>query len=251
MPHGRVEIREGYADVGDQRLHYVEAGEGPRRPAAWLPEFRFGWRVTDRAARGGGLSGRRPDTRGYNPSSKPRASTPTPSTCSPTTSATSSENSAESALLVGHDWGGSIAWTAAMNHPEVVDRLAILNAAHPRRLSQGLHNPNQLRKSWYFFFFALPGLPEEVVHQRLALLSTLPGGREPPTRRGNRTLRRGVVAAGGSGCDDQLLPRFGTTVAEGSRSKASPDLGADTGHLGERDSYLGSDLAEPDRTTRA
>ena len=51
-----------------------------------------------------------------------------------------------------------------MNHPEVVDRLAILNAAHPRRLSEGLHHPSQLRKSWYFFFFAVPDLPEHVVH---------------------------------------------------------------------------------------
>jgi pimeloyl-ACP methyl ester carboxylesterase len=42
---------------------------------------------------------------------------------------------AESALLLGHDWGGSVAWATAMNHPEVVDRLAILNAAHPRKLS--------------------------------------------------------------------------------------------------------------------
>jgi pimeloyl-ACP methyl ester carboxylesterase len=50
-----------------------------------------------------------------------------------------------------------------MNHPEVVDRLAILNAAHPRRLSEGLRHPSQLRKSWYFFFFALPDLPESVV----------------------------------------------------------------------------------------
>src|SRR5207248_511766 len=74
--------------------------------------------------------------------------------------------SAESALLVGHDWGGSIAWTTAMNHPEVVDRLVILNAAHPRKLSEGLKHPSQLRKSWYFFFFATPGLPEEVVHLR-------------------------------------------------------------------------------------
>ena len=46
----------------------------------------------------------------------------------------------------------------------VVDRLAILNAAHPRKLSQGLHHPGQLRKSWYFFFFDLPKLPESVVH---------------------------------------------------------------------------------------
>jgi hypothetical protein len=51
----------------------------------------------------------------------------------------------------------------------VVDRLAILNAADPRKLSQGLHHPGQLRKSWYFFFFffffffALPELPESVV----------------------------------------------------------------------------------------
>jgi len=51
-----------------------------------------------------------------------------------------------------------------MFHPEVVDRLAILNAAHPRKLSQGLHHPDQLRRSWYFFFFALPDLPESVVH---------------------------------------------------------------------------------------
>src|SRR5439155_10556264 len=69
--------------------------------------------------------------------------------------------------------------------------------------------------------------------QRLALLPTLPTGREPALyAAGNRTLRRGVVAAGGSGRDDQLLPRLGQTVPEGSRSKASPDLGADTSHLG-------------------
>ena len=50
-----------------------------------------------------------------------------------------------------------------MNHPEVVDRLAILDAAHPRSLQKGLRNPRQLMRSWYFFFFALPGLPERVV----------------------------------------------------------------------------------------
>ena len=48
----------------------------------------------------------------------------------------------------------------------MVERLAILNAAHPRRLAEGLHHPSQLRKSWYFFFFAIPRLPEDVVHAR-------------------------------------------------------------------------------------
>jgi epoxide hydrolase 4 len=65
-----------------------------------------------------------------------------------------------------------------MNHPEVVDRLAILNAAHPRKLSQGLHHPGQLRKSWYFFFFDLPDLPETVV-RAVQVMSRMPavGGR--------------------------------------------------------------------------
>ena len=69
------------------------------------------------------------------------------------------ERGAQSALLAGDDRGGSVAWATAMAYPEVVDRLAILNAAHPRKLSQGLHHPGQLRKSWYFFFFDLPDLP--------------------------------------------------------------------------------------------
>ena len=56
-----------------------------------------------------------------------------------------------------------------------------------------------------------------------------------------------MVAAGCGSRDDQLLPRLGKTVPEGSRSKASPDFCADIGRLGERDSYLGSDLAEPGR----
>ena len=96
--------------------------------------------------------------------------------------------------MVGHDWGGSIAWTTAMNHPEVVDRLAILNAAHPRRLSEGLHHPNQLRKSWYFFFFAVPGLPEDVVHPRdwHFFRHFLEDANPPYTdRKSNATSRRG------------------------------------------------------------
>jgi pimeloyl-ACP methyl ester carboxylesterase len=68
--------------------------------------------------------------------------------------------------LVGHDWGATAAWATAKNHPGVVDRLAILNAAHPRRLLQGLRTPRQLRKSWYFFYFQLPGLPESHVRAR-------------------------------------------------------------------------------------
>ncbi len=124
------ELREGYAELGDQRLHYVEAGQGPLVVLLHgFPEFWYGWRLQ--------LHPLAADIRGLV-----------------------QERGAHSALLVGHDWGGTVAWATAMHHPEVVDRLAILNAAHPRKLSQGLHHPGQLRKSWYFFFFALPSCPK-------------------------------------------------------------------------------------------
>ena len=78
------------------------------------------------------------------------------------------ERGARSAMLVGHDWGGTeFAWATAMNHPEVVDRLAILNAAHPRKLSQGLHHPGQLRKSGTSSSLPLPELPEAGARQPL------------------------------------------------------------------------------------
>ncbi len=168
MPHDRVEIREGYAKVGDQSLHYVEAGDGPLIVLLHgFPEFWFGWRLQIAPLAAAGFRVVAPDTRGYNLSSKPEGFEDyAVDLLAADIRGLIGELGAESALLVGHDWGGSIAWTTAMNHPEVVDRLVILNAAHPRKLSEGLKHPSQLRKSWYFFFFATPGLPEEVVHAR-------------------------------------------------------------------------------------
>ncbi|HXM70520.1 MAG TPA: alpha/beta fold hydrolase, partial [Thermoanaerobaculia bacterium] len=160
------DLREGYAEIGDVRLHYVEAGQGPLVVLLHgFPEFWYGWRQQIAPLAAAGFRVVAPDMRGYNLSSRPdgvAAYDTDPLTAD--IRGLIHERGAETAMLVGHDWGGSIAWATAMNHPEVVDRLAILNAAHPRKLSQGLHHPGQLRKSWYFFFFDLPELPEAVVH---------------------------------------------------------------------------------------
>src|SRR5438309_8491462 len=149
LPDVGIELREGYAEVGDQSVHYVEAGDGPLIVLLHgFPEFWYGWRLQIEPLVAAGFRVVAPDTRGYNLSSKPEGfEAYGVDLLADDIRGLIEERGAKSALLVGHDWGGTIAWTVAMNHPEVVDRLAILNAAHPRRLSEGLHHPSQLRKS--------------------------------------------------------------------------------------------------------
>jgi epoxide hydrolase 4 len=162
---GGTELREGYAEVGDVRLHYVEAGDGPLLVLLHgFPEFWFSWRLQIAPLAAAGFRVVAPDLRGYNLSSRPDGvEAYGADKLAGDVRGLIRELGADSALLVGHDWGGTVAWATAMNHPEVVNRLAILNAAHPRRLNQGLRNPNQLLKLWYFFFFQLPALPERIV----------------------------------------------------------------------------------------
>ena len=68
-----ADLREGYADVGDQRLHYVEAGEGPLIVLLHgFPEFWFGWRAQIAPLAAAGFRVVAPDTRGYNLSTRPQ-----------------------------------------------------------------------------------------------------------------------------------------------------------------------------------
>jgi pimeloyl-ACP methyl ester carboxylesterase len=70
----------------------------------------------------------------------------------------------ERAVIVGHDWGGGVAWTLAHLHPDRVERLIVMNCPPPVVLSHELlTNPAQLLKSWYMLFFQLPFLPERFV----------------------------------------------------------------------------------------
>lgn len=64
------------------------------------------------------------------------------------------------AILIGHDWGGIIAWYYAMRHAARVEALAIVNAPHPACFEREVQNWRQLHRSWYMGFFQMPGLPE-------------------------------------------------------------------------------------------
>jgi pimeloyl-ACP methyl ester carboxylesterase len=149
-------------DVGDLRLHVVEAGQGPLVVLLHgFPEFWGSWRHQIRALARAGFRVAAPDMRGYHLSDKP------PSVSAYRISRLESDVAglirscgADKAAIVGHDWGGAVAWSFAQSHPRMVERLVILNAPHPRRLAQALWTLRQARKSWYFLFFQIPALPE-------------------------------------------------------------------------------------------
>jgi pimeloyl-ACP methyl ester carboxylesterase len=63
-------------------------------------------------------------------------------------------------VVVGHDWGGAIAWHLAITRPELVERLVVLNAPHPAAFRRELRRPSQWLRSAYVLFFQLPWLPE-------------------------------------------------------------------------------------------
>jgi pimeloyl-ACP methyl ester carboxylesterase len=162
---GRVELEHRYADLGDVRLHYVEAGEGPLVLLLHgFPQFWYEWRHQIPALVEAGFRVVAPDMRGYNLSDKP-----------PGVRAYRVELLARDverlilacgermATVVGHDWGAMAAWFAAMRYPGRVGRLAILNVPHPARFVGGLLSPRQLLRSSYVFFFQIPRLPEEVI----------------------------------------------------------------------------------------
>src|ERR1700750_2075920 len=127
---GGTELRDGYAEVGDVRLHYVEAGDGPLVVLLHgFPEFWYGWRLQIKALADAGYRVVAPDMRGYNLSSRPdEGGDYAIAKLAGDVRDLIHERGAPSALIAGHDWGGSVAWATAMCHPEVVDRLAILNA---------------------------------------------------------------------------------------------------------------------------
>jgi pimeloyl-ACP methyl ester carboxylesterase len=80
--------------------------------------------------------------------------------------------------LVGHDWGGAVAWALATSHPERLLTVTSLSTPHPRAMLRAMVTGTQLRKSWYMLAFQLPWLPERGLDPsrpsgRVKLIATL------------------------------------------------------------------------------
>lgn len=157
-------------------LHLARFGEADGHLVMLLhgfPDFWYGWRRQIPALVEAGFNVLAPDQRGYNISEKPPGvHNYQVDLLAQDVVELANMFEREKVILVGHDWGGVVAWETAFRYPERLEKLVILNAPHPDVMTRFLFSSlEQLRRSWYIFFFQLPVLPEWLLRRdKFALL---------------------------------------------------------------------------------
>src|SRR5487761_2299536 len=161
LPAADIEskVTHGYADSNGVKIHYASLGKGPLIVMIHgFPDFWYTWRDQMEA-----LSDKYQcvaiDQRGYNLSDKPKGvENYKVQLLVGDVIAVIKSLGQEKAIIVGHDWGGMVAWQVALNFPQMTDKLIILNLPHPRGLMRELaNNPAQKRASQYARNFQQPG----------------------------------------------------------------------------------------------
>ena len=156
-----TEIRHEWRDCGGVHLHCAAAGDAGRPLMLFLhgfPEFWGAWRKLLEYFAARGWLAVAPDLRGYNLSDKPeRVEAYSTKHLVADVLALAAHYTNEKFVLVGHDWGGAVAWSVAIGHAGKLDRLVMINSPHPyvfwRELS---NNPAQQKASEYMNLFRLP-----------------------------------------------------------------------------------------------
>jgi pimeloyl-ACP methyl ester carboxylesterase len=148
--------------VNGVRLHYVELGQGPLVVLLHgFPEFWYSWRRQLPVLAAAGFRAVALDLRGYNESDCPNGVHRYRTATLVDDVAGVIRRLGEPAFVIGHDWGGVLAWRLASLRPELVRKLAILNAPPPATFREECRrNPVQCLRSWYMLFFQFPWLPE-------------------------------------------------------------------------------------------
>ncbi len=164
------QVQHGYAQNGETKIHFASLGEGPLVVMIHgFPDFWYTWR-DQMESLSSSYQTVAMDQRGYNRSDQPEGQ----------------EHYAihhlvedvrqvvlhhqeTPAIIVGHDWGGFVAWQFAMKHPELTRYLIILNLPHPRGLSRELaNNPDQQRNSAYARRFQEPNAHQALTAEGLS-----------------------------------------------------------------------------------
>lgn len=151
-------------NVGEITLALAEAGTGDDLVVLLhgFPELSHSWRHQLPALAAAGYHAVAPDLRGYGDSDAPSevADYAFPKLVGDIVELIGALG-ARRAHLVGHDWGGSIAWALAARSPGLVRSLTILNSPHPVASAETRQVPEQQQKSWYMLLFQFVGVAEE------------------------------------------------------------------------------------------
>ena len=236
---------------GGITLHLREFGVGPLVVLLHgFPDCSFTWRHQLPALAAAGFHAVAPDLRGYDGSSRP------PGVRAYATARLADDIvglvaalGEERADLVGHDWGGGVAWTVAMLHPERVRRLAILNAPHPVTFRRHLRTLQQARRSWYIFALQLPVMPERGLARNdfASLRSVFRSASARPGAFTDDDIERHIDALRPPGALSAAINYYRAAfrdagrAAEQARRIEAPVLVL----WGDQDRYLGTALAEP------
>ncbi|WP_280768023.1 alpha/beta fold hydrolase [Salipaludibacillus daqingensis] len=138
-----------------------------------FPEFWYGWKNQIEPLVKSGYRVVVPDQRGYNLSDKPQGKENyTINKLRDDMIGVIEACGNSKATIIGHDWGGAVAWYLAATKPEYVEKLITVNIPHPRAMKKAmLTYPPQWLKSSYILFFQIPNLPEKLLesdgHKRM------------------------------------------------------------------------------------
>lgn len=158
-------MTHGFTQANGIRLHHVEEGTGPLVLLLHgFPDFWYSWRHQMPTLAAAGFRTVAVDLRGYNQSERPQGVAAYRVDEVTRDIAALVEALGGPAIVVGHDWGGVIAWHLAMQHAETVRSLVVLNAPHPVPFKRELTTlSSQPLRSSYAAFFQLPKVPEAML----------------------------------------------------------------------------------------
>ena len=163
-------VEHGFAKSGNVKIHYATMGKGPLIVMIHgFPDYWYSWRkqMPELAKNFKVVA---IDQRGYNKSDKPEGvENYKIEKLVEDVKAVVKHFDQEKAVIVGHDWGGMVAWSFAMTHPKMTDRLIILNLPHPNGLMRELaNNPQQEKNSQYARNFQKKGAAKFLTAEALA-----------------------------------------------------------------------------------
>jgi pimeloyl-ACP methyl ester carboxylesterase len=244
--------RERWISAGEVKLHAIEAGPEDGPLAILLhgfPEFWYAWRQQIAPLAAAGYRVLVPDQRGYNLSEKPRGVAAYGlDRLAGDVVGLLDDAGRETALVVGHDWGGAVAWWTAIRHPERVARLAVLNMPHPRVMERFVRrDPAQRKRSSYIFLFQIPWLPERrLAAGNFARAAAALEKTSRPGTFGEDDLARYRAAWSQPGAIHAMIQWYRAALRARPRRPPSTEVRAPTLLVwGARDGFLGREMAEP------